>query len=157
MPDGSRIDVRPYEAADARLLERVAQRLHPGQTVSPREPNAFGQYFADLARGHLLKEPGAAAFVATIDGEPQGVIAVHPDADAFTGHARLYIDILVVAPEAEGQGVGRLLLRRAEDFARQGGFREVVLDVFTGNEAAIAFYERCGYRPDHVRMAKPLV
>jgi GNAT superfamily N-acetyltransferase len=156
MADASRIDVRPYEAADARLLERVAHRLHPGQTVSPREPNAFGQYFTDLSRGRLLKEPGAAAFVATIDGEPRGVIAVHPDADAFTGHARLYIDILVVAPDAEGQGIGRRLLQCAEDFARQGGFREVVLDVFASNEDAAAFYERCGYRPDHVRMAKPL-
>jgi ribosomal protein S18 acetylase RimI-like enzyme len=43
-----------------------------------------------------------------------------------------------------------------ERWARDRAFREVVLDVFAGNERAIAFYERQGYRPDHIRMAKPL-
>ena len=81
---------------------------------------------------------------------------VHPDADYFTGHPRAYVDVLVVAPEAEGQGVGRALLDHVEAWAREQGCLEVVLDVFAGNEAATAFYERCGYRPDHVRMAKPL-
>jgi RimJ/RimL family protein N-acetyltransferase len=31
-----------------------------------------------------------------------------------------------------------------------------VLDVFATNNGAIQFYERCGYRPDHIRMAKPV-
>jgi GNAT superfamily N-acetyltransferase len=94
--------------------------------------------------------------VGTVDGEPAGVIAVHPDADYFTGHPRSYVDILVVSPEAEGQGIGRALLQHVEGWARARGFLEVVLDVFAGNEGATAFYKRCGYRPDHVRMAKPL-
>ena len=41
-------------------------------------------------------------------------------------------------------------------WTRDRAFREVVLDVFADNQGAIAFYERQGYRPDHVRMTKPL-
>ena len=94
--------------------------------------------------------------MATIDGEPCGVVSVHPDTDYFTGHPRAYVDILVVAREAEGRGVGRALMDHIEHWARDKAFREVVLDVFAGNQGAIAFYERQGYRPDHMRMAKPL-
>ena len=127
----------------------VRQYLHEIRT-------ALDRFFSDLQRGKLLTEPGAEAFVATIDGEPCGLVSVHPDKDYFTGHPRAYVDILVVAREAEGKGVGRALMDHVERWARDRGFREVVLDVFADNQRAIAFYERQGYRPDHVRMAKPL-
>ena len=153
---GARIDIRPFAAPDRPFLARVAQRLHPGETVSPREPAAFDRAFADLADGKLLTEPGAEAFVATIDGEPCGLISLHPDADYFTGHPRAFVDVLVVAGEAEGRGVGRALLAHAERWAREHRCREVVMDVFADNAAALAFYGRCGYRADHIRMAKPV-
>ncbi len=152
----NQIDVRPFSAEDEPFLARVAPRVHPGQTVSPRDPAALDRFFSDVQRGRLLTEPGSEAFVATIDGEPCGVVSVHPDTDYFTGHPRVYVDILVVAHEAEGKGVGRALMARVERWARDNAFREVVLDVFAGNQGAIAFYERQGYQPDHIRMAKPL-
>jgi len=150
------IDVRPFSAEDQAFLARIAPRVHPGRTVSPRDPEALDRFFAELQRGKLLTEPGAEAFVATIDGEPCGLISVHPDTDYFTGHPRAYVDILVVARDAEGKGVGRVLMDHIERWARDKAFREVVLDVFAGNTGAIGFYERQGYRPDHIRMAKPL-
>jgi GNAT superfamily N-acetyltransferase len=151
-----RIAVRPFCDADQPFLTRVTPRIHPGQTVSPRDPAALNRFFADLQRGKLLTEPGAEAFVATIGGEPRGLVSVHPDTDYFTGHPRAYVDILVVAHKAEGKGIGRALLDHVEGWARERGFREVVLDVFAGNQGAIAFYERLGYRADHIRMAKPV-
>jgi ribosomal protein S18 acetylase RimI-like enzyme len=142
----SSIAVRPFAPEDLPLLARLAHRLLPADgAVSPRDPESFRRYFDRLAGGRLPAEPGAETFVATIDGEAAG-----------TGHSRAYVDILVVAPESEGQGVGQMLLRHIEAWARDRGCREVVLDVFTGNEAAFAFYARRGYRPDHVRLTKLL-
>jgi GNAT superfamily N-acetyltransferase len=152
-----RIEMRAFSATDREFLARVAPRIRPAETASPRDPEAMDRFFGDLEQGRLLTEPGAKAFVATIDGEPCGLAAVHPDADYFTGHARAYVAILVVAEEADGRGIGRALMNHIEDWARAGGFREVVLDVFANNHGAIAFYERCGYRPDHTRMVKPLL
>ena len=151
-----RIEIRPFAAGDRAFLARLAPRLDPGPTASPRDPAVMERFFANLAGNSLAPEPGAAAFVATIDGVPAGVVVVHPDSDYFTGHPRAYVDILVVAPEAEGQGVGRTLLGHVEAWARERDFREVVLDVFAGNSRAIAFYERVGYQRDHIRLAKPL-
>lgn len=148
--------IRRYQSSDRPFLERVAYRLHPGRTASPRDPSALDRYFSELPRRGLLGEPGAEAFVATISGEPQGIVAVHPDIDYFTGHRRAFVDILVVAPEAERRGIGRALLDHVEQWAREHGCLEVVLDVFVGNDGAKTFYERCGYQPDHVRMVKPV-
>lgn len=155
--DRQGLTVRPYREGDKAFLERVVPRIRPGETASPREPAAMDRFFQQLADGRLLNEPGAEAFVASDErGEPLGLIALHPDADYFTGHLRAYVDILVVAAEAEGRGVGRALMEHAEAWARQHDCREVVLDVFAGNASARAFYERCGYQPDHIRMAKAL-
>jgi len=150
------IEVRPFTAEDQVFLAGLACRIHPGRTVSPRDPAALDRFFADLQRGKLLAEPGAEAFVATIEGEPCGLVFVHPDTDYFTGHPRAYVDILAVALEAEGKGVERALMDYIERWARDRAFLEVVLDVFSSNQRAIAFYERQGYRPDHIRMAKSL-
>jgi GNAT superfamily N-acetyltransferase len=155
-PAESAIAVRPFRDGDHAFLARIAQRLHPGETASPRDPEVLARFFADLAGSRLLSEPGAEAFVAMCDGLPAGVIAVHPDSDYFTGHPRAYVDILVVAPEAEGKGVGSALMRHVEHWARDHDCKEVALDVFAGNRGARSFYERNGYRPDHIRMTKSL-
>lgn len=151
-----RIEIRAYAADDRQFLARIAPRIRPTNTASPRDPAALDRFIHELARGGLLSEPGAEAFVATIDGERCGLVSVHPDADYFTGHPRAHVDVLVVAEEAEGRGVGRALMKHVEQWAREQACREVVLNVFAANYGAIRFYEHCGYRPDHIRMAKPI-
>ena len=51
-----------------------------------------------------------------------------------------------VAPEVRQQGVGTRLIQAAEDWAKEAGFKELVLDVTEGNTPAIALYERCGFQ-----------
>jgi len=148
--------IRAFGAGDREFLARVAPRIRPAQITSPRDSEAMDRFFQALERGRLLTEPDAEAFVATVAGEPCGLVSVHPDADHFTGHPRAYVDVLVVAEEAEGRGVGRALMSHVEQWAQEHSCCEVVLDVFASNDRAIQFYERCGYRPDHIRMAKPL-
>ncbi|MBW3632081.1 MAG: GNAT family N-acetyltransferase [Chloroflexi bacterium] len=155
-PNQEEIEIRPFRIEDQPFLERVAPRIRPGRTASPRDPAALDQFFFDLGSGRLLSEPGAEAFVATVASEPCGLVSVHPDVDYFTGHPRAYVDVMVVAAEVEGKGIGRALMDYVERWARDRSCREVVLDVFAENHGAIAFYDRLGYRPDHVRMAKPV-
>jgi ribosomal protein S18 acetylase RimI-like enzyme len=150
------VAIRPYRTDDQSLLARVAPRMHPGQTASPRDPETLDRFFAELGEGTFLTKPGARAFVATLDGQPCGLTSFYPDTDYFTDHPRAYVDSLAVAQECEGKGIGRALLDYVERWARDRGYREVILDVFVGNRRAIGFYERQGYQPDHIRMAKPL-
>jgi ribosomal protein S18 acetylase RimI-like enzyme len=151
-----KVEVRPLVEEDLALLRQVIRRLVPGATGSPRDPAAMDQFFTRLESGDFSLDPGSDGLVASIDGAAVGLMTIHPDTDYFTGHPRAHVDHLAVAAEAEGKGVGRTLLEHAEQWARERGCREVVLDVFASNTGAIAFYERCGYRPDHIRMAKPV-
>jgi GNAT superfamily N-acetyltransferase len=65
------------------------------------------------------------------------------------------LDNLHALPGYQGIGVGKLLLRAAEDWARAQGAAQLYLYVLEGNTPAIGFYERQGWQcvgaePDHM-------
>lgn len=69
---------------------------------------------------------------------------------------------IAVSPDRQGLGVGRLLMQKSEDIARQRGFQEMILTVSTSNDQAISFYENLqwvkidGEDAWHGGMRKPL-
>ena len=150
------VAIRPVKETDAAFVTRVARRLHPGPTASPRDPLLFQAYFEQLSPESLLTGAGSMAFIAEVNGMATGIISAHLDVDYFTNHARLYVDTLAVAEESEGHCIGKALMHFIEDRGRELGCHEIVLDVFVTNDRALDFYERCGYSADHIRMSKPL-
>jgi [ribosomal protein S18]-alanine N-acetyltransferase len=56
-----------------------------------------------------------------------------------------YVVTLDVAPNWRRKGLAGRLMSKAEATAAAAGARWIQLHVFTGNEAAIRFYERIGY------------
>ena len=56
------------------------------------------------------------------------------------------LDDIWVAPWAQGQGVGALLLRAGEDAIRASGHGEARLECVAANAGARRFYERHGWR-----------
>lgn len=100
----------------------------------------------DLASGtlHVLREGDAILGCFTLDTahDPlwQGMAwAVPPESAAVVRR-------LMVAPAAQGRGLAKKLMAHAESLARARGFRAVHLDCFLANPAALALYERLGYR-----------
>lgn len=71
------------------------------------------------------------------DGQALGVGRLHSSADG-QGQVRF----MAVAPQAQGQGVGRQVLEYLEAAARVQGLTELVLQA---REQAVPFYERLGY------------
>jgi ribosomal-protein-alanine N-acetyltransferase len=63
--------------------------------------------------------------------------------DADSGAA--YLWTIEVLEAYRGKGVARMLLKRAEENARESGKSKMVLHVSERNAAAIALYEGCGY------------
>jgi GNAT superfamily N-acetyltransferase len=60
--------------------------------------------------------------------------------------SELYLETLAVRPVASGKGVGRALLRFADDEARRRGRTSLSLYCIRGNERARSLYVRHGYR-----------
>ncbi|KRR18179.1 hypothetical protein CQ14_24950 [Bradyrhizobium lablabi] len=85
-----------------------------------------------------------------------GYIHMQPGKDGVTNEPCGYVAILALIEEAEGQGVAGLLMSYAEDWALKMGYRFLSLDVFADNRRALDFYQRGGFRPESIRLVKPL-
>jgi ribosomal protein S18 acetylase RimI-like enzyme len=98
-----------------------------------------------LADGHL--------FVLTEDGHIKGVVVLD-ESQAHEWNSvvwqdgpgpNLVVHSLAVLPASQGKGYGATLLGFCEAFARAEGYASVRLDAFSGNAAALRFYDRHGY------------
>ncbi len=108
--------------------------LFPGETADRIKREWIGNYCA----GHR----GTALYVAMVNDEPAGFLAVIETAGAIPGAA---IDLVGVAPEHQGHGVGTALVTH---FIEQWRPRAGVLRVGTqiANLPSIAFYQSKGFR-----------
>ncbi len=158
MADHARLRVRPAAAQDREWILRLAPRLHDFGPPPFRPRDAMDRAVVASIGGALAGgAPGAEVLVAEgPGGEPLGFVHLHGARDFFTGEEHGHVSDIVVAPEAEGRGVGRALMAAAEDWARARGYRLLSLHVFEDNARARALYERLGYQPDIRRMIKTL-
>ena len=76
--------------------------------------------------------------------------------DYFTLERHAQVGILAVTGEAEGRGAGGALIRAAEAWARERGYRTLTLNVFSGNSHAREVYEHLGFEPDTIKYIKAL-
>ncbi len=108
----------------------------------------------------IRRHPHAAVFVAESAGEIVGRLSVARDPHPASSHVA---DLgLMVAAGHRRRGIGRALLLRAVEWARESGVRKLELHVFPHNAPAIALYEsfgfvREGYRRAHYRRANGYV
>jgi ribosomal protein S18 acetylase RimI-like enzyme len=58
---------------------------------------------------------------------------------------KLYLGMLTVSPELQGGGVGKQLLKAAEDFAKEEKIPKIIMTVISVRAELIAWYERHGY------------
>jgi len=66
------------------------------------------------------------------------------DSRLFTAIRTFYIDDICVDEKARGSHVGSSLFAYAKAFAEENGCYNITLNVWSGNDAAKAFYENCG-------------
>jgi GNAT superfamily N-acetyltransferase len=68
---------------------------------------------------------------------------------SFYAHAsgkKVYLAMLAVDPKGQAQGVGKFLIKAAEDYGRQHGCSVSKMTVISVRPELIAYYERQGYR-----------
>lgn len=57
----------------------------------------------------------------------------------------LYLGMLTVSPDLQGNGIGKKLLKSAEVFAQENGIFKIEMTVISVRSELIAWYERHGY------------
>ncbi len=90
--------------------------------------------------GHF--SAGQYMFIAEQDGQPVGLIHV-----VEKKQETVKISPLIVSTDYRGKlGIGSMLLRHAEDFARDLGARQLYCTVASPNQKALGFFLRRGFR-----------
>ena len=150
------MNIRPAEERDIPamigLLQQVGQVHH---NIRPAIFRSGAQKYDEAALAELLQDPARPIFVAD-DNSVLGYCfcileetANHP---VLEDERTLYIDDLCVDENCRGRHVGKLLYEYACRFARAQKCNTVTLNVWQGNDSAMAFYEKMGLKPRKIYM-----
>ena len=139
------------------LLLQVGEVHHK---IRPALFRAGAQKYDEAALAELLKDPNRPIFVAVEDGVLLGycfcIVEITKDHPVLMDQKSLYIDDLCVDENARGRHVGSTLYDYAAHYAREIGCDTVTLNVWCGNDSAMAFYESRGLKPRNIHMEAKL-
>ena len=103
-----------------------------------------------------LKKSGELPLVATLDKKVVGMCGVGARVVIHRPAPLGRITALVVAEEAQGHGIGRILVEAAEAWMRKRGGKLVEVTSNDRRTAAHAFYRHLGYERSSIRFFKKL-
>jgi len=134
LPEGS-FSIRPAVSHDLDALAAIDALCFPPGIAYPREEIAF-----------LLLNPTIIVLVAERSGVIVGLAAL--ERRRRTRQAARYGELVTieVLPEFRGESIGGALYQRLEARLREWGGSSIHLHVSVENAAAVAFYQRLGFR-----------
>lgn len=146
-PPQSRMEpkVRDAKGADAPFLAELVAEL--GHEIDKK---------AVLRNLKLLKKADETPLVATLGKRVVGLCGVHRTLTVHRDAPLGRITILVVAKDAQDQGIGRMLVEAAEKWCRKRGCKLIEVTSNDRLPRAHAFYRHMGYERSSIRFFKKL-
>ncbi len=140
-----------------RLLRQVLDIHHNGR------PDLFksgAKKYTDEELAAIIGDDKSPIFVAVDDENLLGYafckLTEIKDNNILTDILSLYIDDICVDESARGRHIGAALYSYVLSFAKEQGCYNITLNVWSCNEAAMKFYEKCGLVPQKTVMEKIL-
>lgn len=141
-----------------KLLQEVLMIHHNGR---PDLFKANAKKYTDEELRVMIADDSKPIFVAV--DEKEGVLGYafcvfqqHVNNNILTDIKTLYIDDLCVDEKQRGMHIGRQLYEFVLEFAKAQECYNVTLNVWSCNQSAMKFYEKCGLTPQKIGMEKIL-
>jgi GNAT superfamily N-acetyltransferase len=152
------MNIRPAVPDDRAFVVAAARRLASFGPPAWRTSEEIVSGEARVLAAFFETPPaGSALLIADSEhGRRLGFVYLERLQDYFTLVEHGHVGMLVVTEEAGGRGVGGALMRAADTWAREQGYRKLTLTVFEANHAARAIYEHLGYAAETLRYVKNL-
>ena len=155
------MEIRPAVSTDIsgmiRLLYQVGDVHH---VIRPDIFRSGALKYDEVALQTLLQDKTRPVFVAVEGDALLGycfcVIKDYRGSGVQTDRVEVYIDDLCVEETCRGQGVATALYRHVTNLAKDMGCAFISLNVWCGNDSAMAFYEKMGMTPRHIMMEMKL-
>ena len=140
------MDIRPIESRDNEALAKVIRTA-----LAEFGANKPGTVYFDPttdALFELFRTPGSYYYVATIDEKVVGGCGIFPTENLPDGTCELVK--LYVAKEARGTGLGKYLMEKSMNWAKENGYTQVYLESMPELSKAVSIYEKVGFKSlDH--------
>ena len=135
------VSLREIRKDDNKILSRIVKDTLA--EFGANHPNTV--YFDPTtdALFELFQVPGAVYNVAEINGEIVGGGGIYPTEGLDDGICELVKMYLV--PSARGQGLGKLLIEKCIEQARQLGYKKIYLESMPELQKALKVYEKFGF------------
>lgn len=138
------------------LLALLRQVGGVHRDIRPELFREGAQKYDEKALEELLRDPDRPIFVAVRGEQVLGYCfcqrRVYRGDPVMTDRQELYIDDLCVDARARGRGIATALFALVREYARREGCGFLTLNVWNGNDGAMAFYRKVGMAPRSVNM-----
>ena len=135
------------------LATRLTEGVAPWRSAGDVEAAVVGWVEASL---DAMSEPDHAVLVAEVEGRVIGFVTLSAGRH-WSGETDASIGELVVAPEAEGRGVGAALVEAVVEHARAAGYARISVSTGAANARALRLYRRLGFVDEDVSLSRALV
>jgi len=146
------VAVRRVQVSDAPAILKLNEKLDEETSFMLMEPGERQQLSVEEQAARLATiaaSPREAMFVAEVGTELVGFVVVAGNYPRRARHtARL---IIGVRCNHWGRGVGKALMREAEDWSRESDVHRLELTVMATNHRARDLYERMGFEREGLR------
>ena len=139
------MQIRSANNQDAASIKSLIFEILGEYGLKP-DPNGIDADLNDI-EAHYINSGGVFEVVEQADGQIIGTVGLYPKDNGICELRKMY-----VSSAARGKGLGRQLLERVLEHARQRGFRRMELDTASVLVEAIQMYQRFGFRqaePEH--------
>ena len=139
---------------DRAAVNELARQIHdlhvswrPDIYAPMEEPFSEERFQACIANREL--------YVAKVDGQVAGFVLLMVRNEVRPGHVRrrlMLLEQICVHELCRGQGIGTRMMQDVRALAKAFGCESIQLGVYPQNDAAVGFYQKCGFRIRSISM-----
>ena len=136
----NKLVIRPAEEKDASDIIKLIKELADYEKLSDMVVVSED----DIMKVVFGKDKFVEILIAEYEGNFAGQALFFNNFSTFLGKPGIYLEDLVVRPKYRGKGIGKALLQKIIDLAKERNYGRVEWSVLDWNEPAIKFYKNIG-------------